>query len=97
MFDRERIRKNSEHRCAEADKHVGTQSRWPMLQFPLEPYDAAQDRGQHQTHYCGRDQAARHLAVHQIHNVRPVHGFDSLFGKGLAMAGFYHRIARARR
>ncbi len=48
-FRRQRPRQDREQRGSETDEHVGAQPRGPVFQFPLQPYDPAENCRQHQT------------------------------------------------
>src|SRR2546425_217298 len=81
-------RKHSKQRRAEADEHVGAKAGATMLEFPLQSNDPAEQCGQHQPRDRARNDTARHLAMHQVDDVLPVHGFNQKPGVSFKWLNF---------
>src|ERR1035437_5732619 len=52
-IDRQTLRQQREHGRTEANEHDGAQTRGPMLEFALQSYGAAQNRGHGQSQQTG--------------------------------------------
>ena len=58
------VRKHREHGGAEADEHIGSQAGRLVMEFPLQPDDAAQDRCHNQPQDRGGKNNRHLLAEH---------------------------------
>ena len=73
MLDRQRVREQREHGCAEANEEIGPQPGGPMLELALQPDGASQDRCQYEAQQ--ENSSCRHLELQHVPDVvNDLHG-----------------------